>query len=354
LPGLLKRNWGQPTRHARIGAPLPPLGGAGRGRQVEWPEVKSEAAVVAGTFVGGDEQYDMSEAEPQPGAPKPRLRWFHLTPGHFVSLLLLVECSLWLSQRFRWLRLNEQKGWTVLFSVGLVGAVGLVMLMWWAVALICRWRFQFSLRTMMAMVLAVALACSWLGVEMKAAKRQREAVAALKGAVTYDDNYIPCTDSYYQGVKAEQWPIQPWLVHALGYDFFRNVVHTAVTDDDALDQVRNFPEIAGLNINNASDASLGRLAAQKGRHLRVLHLSGQELTDTGLKDLDRFDDLQELQVPGTLITDAGIARLKGLTRLRRLTVFNSNMTDAEENSLKAALPNCVIERTDSWNWRFTR
>jgi hypothetical protein len=34
---------------------------------------------------------------------QPRIRRFHLTPGHFVLLLLAVEVLLWLSDRFGWL-----------------------------------------------------------------------------------------------------------------------------------------------------------------------------------------------------------------------------------------------------------
>jgi len=45
-------------------------------------------------FVDGDEQNDMSEAEPQLAVPKPSIRWYHLAPVRFV-IGLLVVVALW-------------------------------------------------------------------------------------------------------------------------------------------------------------------------------------------------------------------------------------------------------------------
>ena len=53
----------------------------------------------------------------------PRLRRFHLTPGHCLLALLAVEFLLFLSQWFRWL----PKGWPVLIAVAAVGLVVLGM-----------------------------------------------------------------------------------------------------------------------------------------------------------------------------------------------------------------------------------
>ena len=49
----------------------------------------------------------------------PPIRWFHLTPGRFVLLLLAVEVLLWLSDRFGWL--GWHKGYAVLTGVAVVG-----------------------------------------------------------------------------------------------------------------------------------------------------------------------------------------------------------------------------------------
>jgi len=57
-------------------------------------------------------------------APKPR--WYRLTPGRLLVVLLAVEGSLWLSERFQWF--GWHKGYAVLTAIGAVGAFFLVML----------------------------------------------------------------------------------------------------------------------------------------------------------------------------------------------------------------------------------
>ena len=48
------------------------------------------------------------------------------------------------------------------------------MLLWLIVAVVFRLRFQFSIRSLLFAVVVVALPCSWLTVEMKAAREQKE------------------------------------------------------------------------------------------------------------------------------------------------------------------------------------
>jgi hypothetical protein len=48
--------------------------------------------------------------------PTPRSRWYRLTLGRFMAILLLAECFLWLSERFQWFGFNHHKGWTVLIA----------------------------------------------------------------------------------------------------------------------------------------------------------------------------------------------------------------------------------------------
>ena len=108
--------------------------------------------------------------------PEPKRRWFHLSPDRFVIALLLGVCLLWLSERFQWFGFNHHKGWTVLIAVAAVGVAALVMLLWWVVSLIFRWRFQFGIRSLLAFCLACSIAVSWLAVEMQRARRQAEVV----------------------------------------------------------------------------------------------------------------------------------------------------------------------------------
>ena len=110
--------------------------------------------------------------------PTPTRR-FSPTPAWLIFGLLVVEGLLWLSERYQWFWFNEKKGWTVLIAVAVVGVAMLVMLLWFIVSLLFRWRFQFSIRSLLVLTVAVAMPCSWLGVEMKKAREQRNAGAAI-------------------------------------------------------------------------------------------------------------------------------------------------------------------------------
>ena len=110
--------------------------------------------------------------------PTLKPRWFHLTPDRLILGLLAVEGLLWLSGRLGWP--TWHKGYAVLATVAAVLMTPLFMGLWFALALVFRWRFQFSLWSLLVLVVVVALPCSWLAVEMKMAREQREAVVAIE------------------------------------------------------------------------------------------------------------------------------------------------------------------------------
>jgi hypothetical protein len=110
-------------------------------------------------------------------APNANRRWFRITPGRLIAGLLLAECLLWLSDRLGWPAWH--KGYAVLFSVAAIGIVLLGVLIWWIAALVFRQRFQFGLRSLLLMPVAVAVPLNWLAVELKAARQQRETLRKL-------------------------------------------------------------------------------------------------------------------------------------------------------------------------------
>ena len=85
---------------------------------------------------------------------------------------------LWLSERFGWL--GWHKGYAVLTGVAVVGVAMLLMLVWFAVALVFRRRFQFSIRSLLVLVVVVALPCSWMAVERQRAEKQRSAKTVFR------------------------------------------------------------------------------------------------------------------------------------------------------------------------------
>jgi hypothetical protein len=145
-------------------------------------------------------------------APTPKRRLFRLTHDHFVIGLLVAECLLWLSERFRWFPFNSHAGWTVLIAVAAVGVAFLFILFWFIASLLFRCRFQFSIRSLLVLVVVVAVPSSWLGAEIRQAKREREAAAALEKLGGSVERWTP-----------ERWgtPSGPqWLRSVLGDNFF--------------------------------------------------------------------------------------------------------------------------------------
>ncbi len=277
--------------------------------------------------VGSVKQHDMSVTEPQPAVRKPSVRWYHLTPGHFVIALLAVEVLLWLSERFGWLAWH--KGYAVLTAVAGVGVAMLVMLGWFAVALLFHRRFQFSIRSLLVFVVFVAIPCSWLAVEMKRAEKQREVVDENRipgGFVWYD---YQCDASDVFSVHPNARPPGPaWLRNLLGDDFFSHVrcVNTQVTDA-GLTRLAGLPELEALELNGSTITDAGLAQISRLNQLQGLSLDSTQITDTGLAHLAERIQLHRLGLNNTKVTNAGLSHLRGLTHLQCLELDGTKITD---------------------------
>ena len=249
-------------------------------------------------------------------AAPPQTRWFHPTPGRFVLALLAVEVLLWLSDRFGWL--GWHKGYAVLTGVAVVGVAMVLLLVWFAVALVFRRRFQFSLRSLLALVVVVALPCSWLAVEVQAAKRQKDAVTAILSACRPLD-CRPVGPSVWYDYQVDESglclfpPRQPgpeWLLGILGDDFFANVLIADAHADFGLEHLTALKSLRGLALasNEFSDAKLSYLKCLT--HLKSLDLEWTHVTDEGLRNIEGLSGLEEVNVGFTEVTHEGMERLQ--------------------------------------------
>lgn len=240
-------------------------------------------------------------------------RWFRPTPGRFLAGLLVMEGLLWLSERFRWLPWH--KGYAVLTSVAVVGGVLVLMLVWYLGALVFRARFQFSVRSLLVLTVAIALPCSWLAVEMKRAKEQEEAVRLIEtcgGEVCIGDrtdyegpvsaqlgpggNFVPLVPSPvdHQGV----------LERLLGKCFFDAPMAVYLWKPNLSDVDPHFkyrdPEVAAAML-----ASFRRMP-----ELRFLDLSSMPVSDPDLAGIAALKKLRHLDLRGTEVTDEGVENLQ--------------------------------------------
>ena len=181
---------------------------------------------------------------------RPTSRWYHITPDRLIIGLLAIEVFLFLSEWFQWFAFNEKKGYTVLIAVAAVCSVVALMLLWLVVSLLFRWRFQFSLRSLVVLVVAVAVPLGWFGVKLREAERQRRAVAAVTradGWVGYD---YQSTEIGRLEVSAEP-PFPAWLRALIGHDFLSDVtsvgfVGSIEVDDVTLQHLKGLTELEWL------------------------------------------------------------------------------------------------------------
>jgi hypothetical protein len=264
-------------------------------------------------------------------------RRFRLTPGHCLLALLAVEFLLFLSQWFRWL----PKGWPVLIAIASVGVVVLGMFVWFGVAVVLRWRFQFSLRSLFILMFAVAISMSWCSVTIRHVRKQQEtvrAIDAIDGTVCYE----------FYG-RYPTGPVFSWVWSLFGTEFFADVVsadfsnafHFPIPEDSQSDFVR--VEIGVGKDGPVTDNTIDQLLNDLDR-LQELDLSFSGITDTGLEHVRALDCLEYLNLQYTAITDIGLERLTNMTSLRRLKLTSSQVTAAGVAKLQKALPNCKITR----------
>jgi hypothetical protein len=273
----------------------------------------------------------------QPAAAKPQLRWFYPTPGRLLVVLLVVEGILLLSERFQWFAFNEQKGYTVLIAIASIGVTMLFMFLWFVVALLFHLHFQFSIRSLLLLTVAVAIPFSWLAVEMKWAREQKEAVEAIvkvDGSVNYDYEF----DSYGSLVQRATPAGPAWLRKLLGDDYFRNTTFVTIPGEKVtnadLEHLKELKQVQmlDLQISKITDAGLEQLKGMK--QLQSLELSKTQFTDAGCQHLIGMNKLQTLILDGTLITDAGLKHLKGMIQLQNLSLVGTKVTDNGLEKLK--------------------
>ncbi len=306
-------------------------------------------------------------------APEKR-RWYRPVPAWLVYGSLAVMALLFASEMWQWFRFNQHKGWTVLAAVVMVGATMLFMLLWFFASLLFRWRFQFSIRSLLVLTVAVALPFSWLAVAVKSAREQKAVVAAIEkwgGNVDYDwafdkdGNFLP---------RARP-PEPPWLRSWLGEDFFGAVecvsgpTNNPQVTDEGLAHLTGLPQLKGLQLigtkvtdqglayldglpqltgllldgTQVTDAGLAHLAALT--KLRTLYLSNTQVSDSGLAYVAGLPELRMLWLINTpQVTDAGLLRLARLRKLQQLKLNGVYVTDEGIERLRSELPNCEIER----------
>ena len=180
-----------------------------------------------------------------------------------------------------------------------------------------RYSFQFSLRTLMLLVVVASCGFSWLGIVIQQRVRQDEIIEQLehlKPAVSRGDRDIDL-------------------------DFSKSAVKP--TDAD-LALLAEMPRLERLDLSNSPISNDGLAHLSGHTWLRSLDLTGTAIGDDGLKHLAGLTRLRRLTLDSTQITDAGLVHLKRLRRLFVVKVRTTQVTDQGVRELEELLPDTRI------------
>ena len=264
-------------------------------------------------------------------ARKPR--WYRITPDRFLVGLLAVLLLVLAADRFELAGLIRGSGWNVLLAAAIV-CLGLVVgLLWCAVNLLLRWRFQFSLKSMLLFTLIVAILCSWFAVRVRQAKRQEAAIAAIEGLggeIRYhgDDYFRNSFEDEKQVVSHEPSRIVIHSRRFFGHDFLSPVDAARSVPGAALVHLKGLSNLKYLDIRYAPATDSNLIHLSELTNLRGLDLSHAGVTDAGLVHLGGLTNLELLDLGDTEVTDSGLAHLGGLTNLEELDLRDTGVTDA--------------------------
>jgi hypothetical protein len=190
--------------------------------------------------------------------------------------------------------------------------------------------FRFSLRTLLVLMTVL---CVWLGFKVNAARRQKEAVLALRetGAMIVFDYQLRTVSGLPQKkIDLTRSPPGPvWLRKLLGDESFGNVIIVQLHTFDLpgppgrldLSLLQNLPTLSSLMVRSDELCDDDLIKIGGIRSLKFLYLYASHLTDAGLAHLQSLSELGVLDLSfGGNFTDAGLRSLRGLKKLTNFTV----------------------------------
>jgi hypothetical protein len=247
-------------------------------------------------------------------------RWTRLLFAGALVALVAIDCLLWLVDEwlhplpFAWLNLVALG--ITLFALSVLSAIALVNFA-------LKRRFQFTIRSLLWLVVVVAVPLSWLATNQTRARHQARIVAevAKLGGIVIDD-----LDYFSAMTSQRREPPEPrWIRTLFGEDFFREVT---------------FVGFLGKSVDDLQFAEFSRLSGID--RIPGLNLVGTKITDEGAKHLRHWSGLRVLYLSQTAITDASLTNLVGLRRLSHLGLDETKVTENGVRKLHDAFPDCYI------------
>jgi hypothetical protein len=247
---------------------------------------------------------------------------------------------------------------------------------------------------MIVLVLLAGVCLGTIAAKLQAAKRQRQAVEAIRN-LNRMEMYAgaPCVASYSHDLA--QPPRHEWLRNWLGDDFFDQVTQVALTrqgdvtdadmtcfaslpdletvsidhlpltdsgvrhlsglaklrqlrlcevpiTDSALDALSRLPSLSDISLDRTRVGDRSLLFLGRMKSLRSLNLKWTRVTDSGLRHLVGLLRLEDLDLACTQITDSSIEHLRRLANLKTLSLGATQVTREGFESIKKTLPACSV------------
>ena len=199
-----------------------------------------------------------------------------------------------------------------------------------------RW-YQFSLRTLIVMTIAVSVLLGLFAARLQRARKQAAAVAVIRkfgGAISYHDgieNYPDYPVSLGSKTPASIFPT--WAVESLGDDFFHTVMVVEVDTrkieaaTDAIcvwESVHALDRVVDLTISERDGPSrLDVSAIRRLSNLQSLEIADSAINDDDLAGLAELINLRHLSLLLTSIDGRGFEHLAALSRLESVSVSGS-------------------------------
>jgi hypothetical protein len=125
-----------------------------------------------------------------------------------------------------------------------------------------------------------------------------------------------------------------------------NISGNSEVTDTGLQRLSQLKDLEYLDIGFTSITDTGLTHLAKLTKLRSLLLNGlgEALTDKGLTTLRSLPQLEELRINSANVTDKSVATILGFKALKSLDISHTRITEEGVRNIRAALPNCKIER----------
>ena len=144
-----------------------------------------------------------------------------------VSFVVLLVATLipfaWIVHSRRW------PNWLVSL-LGVILALGIPFLVWWAVRWLSRRRYRFSLRSAMISTATLAIALAMVGCQLCFKARERQAIGAIGKDGSYAEYFITTGED-------PAWFI--WLIRQIGRDPFGRINYVVLQTDRAIPVILN-------------------------------------------------------------------------------------------------------------------